>query len=60
MDEKTRQTMLTGRSEENKILSYFTAPYDTMISVQMTIGVIKDAIRRTKRTSAPGPDGIRM
>ena len=54
------ETMLTGRSEENKTLGYFTAPYDTMSSVQMTTGEIKDAIRRTKRTSAPGPDGLRM
>ena len=54
------ETMLTGRSEENKTLGYFTAPYDTMRMVQMTTGEIKDAIRRTKRTSAPGPDSLRM
>ena len=54
------ETMLTGKTEENKTLGYFTALYDTMRSVQMTTGEIKEAIRRTKRTSAPGPDCLRM
>ena len=49
--------------EENKPekpKTYFTRAYETMKRVEMNTKEIKVAIRSTKRTSAAGPDGLRM
>ena len=40
--------------------SYFAAAYDTLNRIDMNTKEIKEAIRSTKRTSAAGPDGLRM
>ena len=46
------------KPEEPK--SHFAAAYDTLNRIDMNTGEIEEAIRSTKRTSAPGPDGLRM
>ena len=49
--------------EENKPekpKTYFTKAYETMKMIEMNTKEIKMAIRFTKRTSAAGPDGLRM
>ena len=52
-----------GRRRKNKprgTVGYFTAAYKTMDHMKMTKDEIRKAIRKTKRNSAPGPDGIKM
>ena len=52
-----------GRRRKNKprgTIGYFTAAYKTMDYMRMTKDEIRKAIRKTKRSSAPGPDGIKM
>ena len=56
------QSLLQNLDEKKpeKPKSYFAAAYDTLNRIDMNTKEIKEAIRSTKRTSAAGPDGIRM
>ena len=52
------QNLEEKKSEKPK--SYFAAAYDTLNRIDMNTKEIKEAIRSTKRTSAAGPNGLRM
>ena len=52
------QNLEEKKSEKPK--SHFAAAYDTLNRIDMNTKEIKEAIRSTKRTSAAGPDGLRM
>ena len=56
------KSLLTNIEEEKPDTpkSYLSAAFDAMRKVEMNTKEIKEAIRRTKRTSATGPDGLRM
>ena len=56
------QSLLQNLDEKKpeKPKSYFAAAYDTLNRIDMNTKEIKEAIRSTKRTSAAGPDGLRM
>lgn len=58
----TIKSLLLNLDEKkpNKPCTYFTAAFDTMDSIIMNTNEIKEAIKKTKRTSAAGPDGLRM
>ena len=49
-----------NQSSDKTPKTYFKAALETMKSVDMTTNEIRDAIKKAKRTSAPGPDGLRM
>jgi len=46
--------------KQEKPKTYFTKAYENLKIIDMNIKEIKTAIRSTKRTSAAGPDGLRM
>ena len=52
------QNLEEKKSEKPK--SHFAAAYDTLNRIDMKTKEIKEATRSTKRTSAAGPDGLRM
>ena len=56
------RSLLLNLNEEKpeKPKTYFAAAYETMKRIDMNTKEIKEAIRSTKRTSAAGPDGLRM
>ena len=58
----TIRSLLLNLEEKKpeKPKTHFAAAYDTLNRIDMNTGEIKEAIRSTKRTSAAGPDGLRM
>ena len=46
--------------KQEKPKTYFTKAYENLKIIDMNTKEIKTAIRSTKRTSAAGPDGLRM
>ena len=56
----TIESLFLSGEKKEKQMDHFTAAYVPMNSIHMTTKEIKLAIRKTKRTSAPGPDGLRM